>query len=366
MLLLLLGACTSKPPTADTPIRLKSASFSDLPGWNADAAASVLPAMVRSCERMMNQSSTRTVGNNGIAGTVADWYPACAAVRRLSPNDHETARAFFETWFTPHLATADGVAEGLFTGYFEPELRGSLTPSPRFHVPILARPSDLEQDGDQVMRVVNGRAVPYPPRAEIEAGVLGDAARPLVWVDDPVEAHILHIQGSGRIRLEDGSVVRLGVAATNGRKFVGIGRVMKDEGLIDDLSMPAIRAWLKANPERAKAVMAKNPRYVFYRVVKGEGPLGAEGVALTPGRSLAVDTRNIPLGIPLFLDTVEPGGTPIRRLVMAQDVGSAIRGAVRGDLFWGAGENAFQSAGRMKSTGRYWLLLPKDRAPRVV
>lgn len=180
-----------------------------------------------------------------------------------------------------------------------------------------------------------------------------------------MDAHILHIQGSGRIRLEDGSVLRLGVAATNGHKFVGISKILRERGLIEDTPMPGVRAWLKANPARAKALMAENPRYVFYTPISGDGPVGSEGVALTAGRSMAVDPRYVALGLPLFLDTVEPSGQPLRRLVMAQDTGAAIKGPIRGDFFWGTGEEAFDKAGRMKSPGRYWILLPQRRSPRI-
>ncbi|MBX9634765.1 MAG: murein transglycosylase A [Magnetospirillum sp.] len=349
---------------------LRPGSFSDLPGWRDDSAGAALPALVRSCDRLMKLPFDRSVGSDGSGGTVGDWYSPCSAAQRLSVNDHDTARAFFEAWFTPFLATNNGTADGLFTGYFEPELAGSRTKKGRFTVPLLGKPKDLVvRDGpngeSQVGRVVGGRFEPYATRAEIEAGALANLAQPLAWVEDPVDAHILHIQGSGRIRLDDGTVLRLGVAGSNGHKFVGISRIMREKGLIEDTSMPAVRSWLKANPEQARSLMAQNPRYIFYRVVTGDGPLGSEGVALTAERSMAVDPKFVPLGVPLFLDTVDPAGRPLRRVVMAQDTGAAIKGAVRGDFFWGSGEPAFQQAGRMKSSGRYWLLLPKSRTPRI-
>lgn len=349
---------------------LRPGSFADLPGWRDDSAGAVLPALVRSCDRLIKLPFDKSIGTDGSGGTVGDWYSPCSAARRLSVNDHETARAFFEAWFTPFLATNGGASEGMFTGYFEPELAGSRTKKGRFTVPLLGKPKDLlvrdGANGDaQVGRMVDGRFEPYATRAEIEAGALANLAQPVAWVDDAVDAHILHIQGSGRIRLDDGVVLRLGVAGTNGHKFVGISRILREKGLSDDGSMPAVRAWLKANPEQARPLMALNPRYVFYRQINGDGPVGSEGVALTPERSLAVDAKFVPLGVPLFLDTVEPSGKPIRRVVMAQDTGAAIKGPVRGDFFWGSGEPAFQQAGRMKSPGRYWLLLPKMRSPRI-
>ncbi len=378
LLALALAACSSEPPpqpqvvTPGLPdhLTLLPANFDDLPGWDDDKASAVLPALIRSCDRLMKLPFDRSIGQEGVGGTVNDWYTPCAAVRRLPPGDDSNARLFFESWFQPYLVTNNGIADGTFTGYFEPELAGSRTRSAKYSVPILARPKDLViRDGadgqPQVGRMVGGKLEPYPARADIENGTLGNLAQPLAWVADPVDAHILHIQGSGRIRLEDGSILRLGVAATNGLKFVGIGRIMRDRNLISDISMPAIRTWLKANPKEARQIMQQNPRYVFYRIVDGDGPLGSEGVALTPERSMAVDTRYIPLGVPLFLDTVDPSNRPLRRLVMAQDTGAAIKGVVRGDFFWGPGEAAFDKAGRMKSPGRYWMILPRQRSPRI-
>lgn len=370
----------SAPAAGPAALRLHPAGFESLPGWRDDEAAAVLPAFLKSCDRFTRLPPTRSIGSDGSGGTAADWYGPCAAAKRLAPADHAGARTLFETWFQPYLVTDNGKAEGTFTGYFEPELSGALKPGGRFTVPLLSKPRDMvtvdlakfrPDLGHDILagRVAGTRIEPYPSRAEIEGGAIADQATPLVWVDDPIDAHIMHIQGSGRIKLEDGTVQRLGVAATNGHKFVGIGRVLKERGKLDrDTSMPAIRAWLRANPKEAVALMAENPRYVFYYRVEGgqDGPIGSQGVALTPGRSLAVDTRYVPLGMPLWLDTVEPvGGKPIRRLVMAQDTGGAIKGIVRGDYFWGHGEEAFQQAGRMKSPGRYWMLLPRSRTPHL-
>ncbi|MBR9972736.1 murein transglycosylase A [Magnetospirillum sulfuroxidans] len=359
------------PPTAaPDQFGLIPSQFADLPGWRDDAAAAVLPALNRTCDRLLKQPNDKSVGQNGMGGTVADWYTPCSAARRIAATDHDGARVFFEGWFTPFLAVNNGSADGLFTGYFEPELPGSRSKKGKFVVPILGKPRDLvtRRGADGSMesgRMVGGKFVPYASRAEIEAGAIATQASAIAWVEDPVDAHILHIQGSGRIRLEDGSVLRLGVAATNGLKFVGISRILRDRGLIEDASMPGVRAWLKAHPAQAKALMAENPRYVFYQTISGDGPVGSEGVPLTAGRSIAVDPRYVALGLPLFLDTVEPSGQPLRRLVMAQDTGAAIKGPVRGDFFWGTGEEAFDKAGRMKSGGRYWVLLPQRRSPRI-
>lgn len=382
-LALLLGACAAEqaPPTPATPpaaqprLGLEPISFADLPGWGEDSAAEVLPALKRSCDRLLRLPTDRSIGQDGVAGTAADWYAACAAAARVPAGDDAAARALFETHFIPWRVSESGKADGLITGYFEPEIAGSRQRRGRFTQPVLGRPNDLvsvdlgrfrpELRGEQIVgRVEFGRLLPYPTRAEIDNGALDGRAPVLAWTDDPIAFAIMQIQGSGRIRFEDGSVQRLGVAASNGHKFVGLGALLREEG-VEAGSMPAIRAWLSAHPDRAAPLMARNPRYIFYAVNQGDGPLGTEGVPLTPLRSVAIDPRFLPLGAPLWLDTTDPDGRPLRRLVMAQDTGAAIKGAVRADLFWGGGEPAFQAAGRMKSTGRLTLLLPLQRTPRL-
>jgi membrane-bound lytic murein transglycosylase A len=209
---------------------------------------------------------------------------------------------------------------------------------------------------------------PYEPRARIVEGALGARGRPIVWVDDATEAFFLEVQGAGRVVLEDGRVMRVGFAAQNGHPYVPIGRVLVERGALprDGVSMQSIKAWLAANPAEAAAIRNANPSYVFFRALDGDGPLGSEGVALTPGRSLAVDRSFLPMGVPVFLDADDPLDPKARvaRLMMAQDTGGAIRGPVRGDVFWGAGKDAEERAGRMRSTGRVWLLLPREVAER--
>lgn len=359
---LLAVGCAEAPkptvPSGPPHLVLTPAQFADLPGWSSDRVSEALVALNRTCQRLVKLPEDTSIGPTGSGGIAADWYGPCGAAKRIAPGDDAAARAYFQEWFRPWQVSNYDDPTGVFTGYYEAELNGSFTPSPRYTVPILGKPSDL------------GKRKPYHTRAALEAGAWRGVATPVLWVDDPVEAHILHIQGSGRVKMPDGSLVRLRVAGTNGHDFVGIGRILREEGVLKgDTSMPAVRAWLRDNPERAKVLMAKNPRYVFYRLAPElkpeEGPIGAEGVPLTPLRSLAVDTSLLPLGVPVWLDTKDPDGKPLQRLMMAQDTGSAIKGPVRGDVFWGAGEQPFQIAGRMKSPGRYWLLLPRQRSPRV-
>lgn len=380
--LALLSACApvEKSPEAPTgPDRMSLAplSFDQLPGWAEDSAAAVLPAMLKSCDRILKLPVDRSIGFDGIGGTAADWYGACSAASRVPAGDHRAARAMFETWFSPWQISNDGKVDGLFTGYFEPEIKGARQRQGRFTTPIHGKPADLvtvdlgkfrsDLGPEQLVgRLEGAKLVPYPARAEIESGAIEAKTPILAWTDDPVDFAIMQIQGSGRVRLDDGTVLRLGVAGSNGHKFLGIGKILKDAGKLGgDTSMPAIRAWLKANPVEARSLMVKNPRYIFYALNAGEGPLGTEGVALTPERSMAVDPKFLPLGAPVWLDTLDPKGRPMRRLMMAQDTGAAIKGPVRGDVFWGAGEPAFEQAGRMKSPGRLALLLPKARTPRM-
>ena len=212
--------------------------------------------------------------------------------------------------------------------------------------------------------------VPYWTRREIVAGALDGRAPVAVWVDDPVDLFFMHVQGSGTIALADGGRLRLGYAGGNGRPYVAIGRVLVERGAmaLPEVSMQSIRGWLAAHPAEAAAVMDANPSYVFFREIEGEGPLGTEGVALTPGRSLAVDRRFVPLGVPLWLEASDPldASRPLRRLMVAQDTGGAINGAVRADFYWGFGDEAGAQAGRMKQQGRMWVLLPKGYDPDTV
>lgn len=362
--LLTLAACGTAPvkPVTDSPagpdrLVLTAVDYQQLPGWNGDSQTQVLPAFKRSCERITQLPPGQAIGAGGQGGLAGDWLGPCGALRSLNPNDLAAVRDYFETWFQPFQAANGQRVAGLFTGYFEAELRGSRHRGGRYQIPLYGRPTDLPTDPEQS----------YYSRAEIEGGILRGKVRELLWVDDPVDAHILHIQGSGRVILDDGSVVQVGYNGSNGRKFVGLGRILLDHGKITagDTTMQTVRAWLKSHPKEAGSLMAENPRYVFFRFLDADGPVGAAGVPLTAGRSLAVDPRFVPLGVPLWLDSVDPDGQPLRRLMVAQDSGAAIKGPVRGDVYWGPGEPAFDKAGRMKSQGCYYLLLPRERSGPV-
>jgi len=367
-----IAVATCAPPPTQKLI-LKPVAFSDLDGWTAETHADALPALAKSCGRLKSLPSERSLGAGEFTGSVGEWRALCAAAAG-TPTDHAVARRYFETWFKPYQATDNGNPDGLFTGYYEAELRGAWTRKGRYQVPVYRPPDDLitvdlglfreEWKGQRLTgRQVDGRLVPYPARSEIDAGALAGKGSELLWVDDAIDAFFLHVQGSGRVVMENGQLVRLGFAGRNGHSYVAIGRELISRGAIprERMSMQAIRAWLKANPGEAAEVMALNPSFIFFEVIDGEGPIGAEGVPLTPGRSLAVDPTFVPLGLPIWLDTTEPLSPkqPLRRLVVAQDTGSAIKGPVRGDLFWGFGETAATKAGAMKQRGRYFLLLPR-------
>jgi membrane-bound lytic murein transglycosylase A len=376
-----LFACAPTPEKPAPPpegIRLAPAAFGALPGWAEDRQDEALAALRRSCARMLTLPADRAIGPGGIAGRAGDWRVACATLPAPGAGA-AAARAYFEARFRP-WAVIDpaGDAGGLVTGYYEAELTGARRPGGRFTVPIYCRPDDLvtvdlgrfadDLKGRRVAgRVEGGRLVRYHDRAAIDGGAIRGSAKVLVWVDSTVDAFFLHIQGSGRVKLAGGGVMRVGYDGTNDLPFTAIGRRMIERGMVprDGMSMQAIRAWLARNPAEAAALMRENARFVFFRELTGDGPIGAEGVALTPGRSIAVDKALMPFGAPVWLATSQalPPLRAMNRLVVAQDTGAAIRGAVRADFFFGAGAEAARQAGGMKRAGRYWLLLPAGVAP---
>ena len=369
-----LAACTAPKPAADK-LSLTRAAFGDLPGWTRDDPSAALPALLKSCSVLLKAPDDQAVG---IAGLVADWRAPCADAAQAPPGDPSAARALFERDFVPFRAANNDQTDGLFTGYYEAELHGSLTPDDHFKVPLYRRPNDLVSvdlgqfrpslKGERIAgKVSNGKLVPYATRSEIEAGALAGHGLELAWVDDPVDAFFLAVQGSGRVILPDGQVMRVGYDGENGQPYVTIGRVLASQGVpADQITMPFLRRWIADHGPDGTALMDKNPSYIFFRQLKGDGPMGAEGVALTPGRSAAVDRGFVPLGLPFWVDTsdpVEPSGR-LQRLFVAQDVGGAIRGPVRADLFFGYGPEAANHAGLMKGKGSSWLLLPAGAAAR--
>jgi len=354
------------PPVEAAAKPLQTASWEDLPGWREDNPAEAWEAFLQSCRGLNSKER-------------AGWQRVCDLARSIDGKNSAAVRRFLEAELTPFaLTAADGSQEGLITGYYEPLLRGSRQPGKRYSVPVLGVPDDLiTVDLAEVVpelkhlrlrgRLQGNRLLPYYSRAEIEAR--SAPQKTLLWVDDAIELFFLQIQGSGRVRLPDGSLVRLGYADQNGHPYRSIGRALIERGELKphEASMQGIQAWARSHPEQLRELLDLNPSYVFFRELPAgnDGPLGSLGVPLTAGRSLAVDPRFVPLGAPVFLATTRPGSqTPLRRLMLAQDTGGAIKGAIRADYFWGFGPQAGEQAGRMKQTGRLWVLLPAELAPK--
>jgi membrane-bound lytic murein transglycosylase A len=371
------------PPTG--VMRLTPVSFSDLDGWSDSDPRAALSALRRSCAVLKARPDTALLGGAGYAGTARDWRGACAAAQASAAGESD-ARGFFEHWFEP-IAIATRDSAGLFTGYYEPEIRGSHTRHGAYQSPVYGLPNDLvtvdlglfrkDLKGETISgHVVANKFVPFATRGEIEAQGLKSASV-LFYSNDPVAVFFLHIQGSGRVHFDDGTFARVAYAGQNGHPYTAIGRTLIARGDIDraHMSMQSLSAWLRANPKQARAIMDSDASYIFF----SEAPIGdpklgangAQGLPLTPGASIAVDPRLHALGTPFFLDVMAPNpdankpARPLRRLMIAQDTGGAIRGPIRGDIFFGFGPRADSMAGRMKSAGKFYVLVPKPLAEKL-
>jgi membrane-bound lytic murein transglycosylase A len=354
VLVVTLGRDTGPTRFAAAPV-----GFERLSGWVDDRLSAAIPAFLKSCARFLTRADTAAFDAAAMSadfGRVGDWRALCQAAEALPARDDAAARRFFEAGFVPFAVADYGAREGLFTGYYEIELKGSRRKHGRYQTPIYRKPPDLGSGH-------------LPTRAEIEDGALAGRGLELLWVDDPIDAFFLQIQGSGRVRLSGGGTVRVGYDGQNGHPYVAVGRLLIEHGAIsrDKLTMATIRAWMKQYPEAGAALRRENPSYVFFREISGDGPIGAEGAVLTPERSIAVDRAFIGLGIPIWLEADERFATAesVRRLVVAQDTGGAIKGPVRGDVFWGTGNAAADRAGMMNAHGRYYLLLPRSVVSRL-
>ena len=370
---------TTPPPPEPEPepkLTLEAVDFSALPGWQADAVGEALPALLKSCARLAKSGDEQWVGRDEIGGRAGQWRAACAAAKKVDHHNNEAARAYFEEHFRPFLAKNNDEPLGRFTGYYEASLRGSRKRKGPYQTPLYKRPGDLVMVNMRNFvdnpsrrriagRVVHGLLRPYETREKIRKGSLRGKNLELLWIDDKVDGFFTQIQGSGLVKLDDGTHMRIGYAGQNGHSYTAIGRELVRDGHITsaEMSMQAIRSWLANNPEAADEMMDRNEAYVFFTELSGKGPVGSQNVELTPERSAAVDRNFIPQSAPLFIDTMVPteDGTAERvfqQLVVAQDSGGAIRGPVRADIFWGASERGAAIAGRLKSRGRYYLLLP--------
>jgi membrane-bound lytic murein transglycosylase A len=343
---------------------LRPTEWSALNGFEEDDLVAVWPALLRSCGALKNREA---------------WRNACAGASQLGAPDKQKIRSFLIEHFTPYQATnPDNTDTGLITGYYQPELNGSLTRTERYRYPLYSKPEDLisvelgsiypELAGRRLRgRLGGNKLTPYYSRGEIDIVESPLSGKELLWVDDVVDLFFLQIQGSGIIKLENGESLQVGYADQNGHPYQSIGRVLIDRGELtpDKASMQGIKDWGRRNPDKLRELLNTNPSYVFFRELPNglAGPLGALGVPIAAERSIAVDPRYIPLGAPVFLSTTYPNsGQPLRRVMLAQDTGGAIKGSVRADFFWGAGFEAGRQAGAMKQQGKIWVLLPKEWA----
>jgi membrane-bound lytic murein transglycosylase A len=386
------AARVSAPPSGqpDHGLSLRQVPFAGIPGWQQDQPSDAIPPLLAECRVLGALPAEQSLGGQGeaaaLGGSAAQWRPACDAARELPAGDDAAARTFFESQFQAFAVADSGTHaepardQGLFTGYFDPEVPGSRSPGGKYRAALLSRPGDLVQAdlGDFtdelkgkaiVGRVQGNKLVPYYDRAQIEGGILAHRRLELIWLADPIDAYFLQVQGSGRVLLPDGKMVRVTYAGQNGRRSVLIGKVLAERGEmpIEQISMQSIRAWLEAHPAQAADILNQNPSYVFFRedddLRPDQGPPGVMGVPLTPGRSVAVDRAFIPLGAPVFVATTDPvSGEKLQRLMLAQDVGGAIRGPVRADIFFGWGHDAEDRAGKMRQQGTEYVLLPRPIA----
>ena len=350
---------------------LKPANWTEVDGFAEDDLAAAWPAWQRSCSTLINKPQ---------------WQATCAAAKTLNKPNKQAVEAYFTQYFNVYSATnQDGTESGLITGYYEPLLKGSRSKSAQYPYPLYRQPNDLVtvELGDTYPELkykrVRGRLlvdkegrnklVPYATRAEIEATSSPLAGNELVWINDIIDVFFLQVQGSGLVKLDDGSEVHVGYADQNGHAYHSIGRLLIERGELskDQASMQGIKNWARNSLGKLRDLLNSNPSYVFFRELPAglPGPLGALGVPIAAERSVAIDPKYVPLGAPIFLSTTQPNSQiPLKRLMVAQDTGGAIKGGVRADFYWGAGYEAGEKAGAMKQQGKIWVLLPKDFFPK--
>ncbi|WP_370980808.1 murein transglycosylase A [Agaribacterium sp. ZY112] len=358
-------------------IELKETSFENLPNWQHDDLSAALLSFKQSCIKisttnqelpLLSQITINTEINTHLA-----LQKACQKAKQVQIKP-DLARQFFEHNFQPWLIRSDNKEQGLFTGYYEASVNASYNQSAKYSSPIRKKPKDLvtvdlglfkpELAGQNLVgQVVNSRLQPYQERKDIEASHTDDD-EVLLWLDSAVDKFFLQIQGSGLAELDNGNLVRIAYAGNNGHNYSAIGKPLLQRGELskESISMQSIKAWLNHHPEQAKQLMNTNKRYIFFREHAGMGPIGAQDVELSAERSLAIDPSYYAYGLPFFVDLEHPqkGSNNIQKLVIAQDTGSAIKGPLRGDFFWGHGLAAEENAGKMKSLGKAWVLLPKN------
>ena len=377
--LLFVGGCGGTDTNTDKLALFEKIAIKNLPNIQSDTMKGALQATKKSCSVFLRQADNKMVGTNTVPLRAKHMKPACSALLPIKSvgSYKRWLQSRFNAW---QVSSVSGNTVGKFTGYFEAELKGSLIKTAEYKYPIYAFPHDMavanlslwgdkKLAGSIVGRMDGKRFIPYMKRKDIDAQQIN--APVLAWARDPVEVFLLHIQGSGRILLDGGDVLRVGYAGNNGHKYKSLGRALINAGHMTfaNANWGNIKKWVKNNPNKAGDMLATNERYIFFRKIKSNsgGPIGKMGVGLTPGRSIAVDYGIIPMGLPLWLDADGVGDIKrISRLMQTQDTGSAIRGAVRGDFFWGYGANALSYAGKMNSKGQYYIFLPKGINPNTL
>lgn len=379
------GPCTADdappPPSSHDRLTLTQVRFAELPGWADDHPAEAVPPFLASCAKLAELPDDAPVGVDGHGGVARQWRHACAAAAKVPAGDDRAARAFFEAEFVPYQASGTKGPIGKLTGYYVQELHASRTRHGKYTVPVMARPPDLVMvDLDAFVRdgharrvwgrLAKGALVPFYTREQIRTGALAGEHLALVYADDPVDVLFAQIEGSAKATLDDGSELWLEFDGKNGRSYKGVGGVLKAKGESGPhgFTMQGIRQWFAEHPRRFDEIADQDASYVFFKQSTQAGAVGTQETILTPGRSAAVDRALIALSTPVFVDTHapvvgKPGViAPWRHLLIAQDTGAGIQGAVRADIYWGADRNAEELGGRMGGSGRTWLLLPRGVA----
>ena len=353
---LMVSACTTRPPGIGSPVE-----WSSLQNWALDDQSEVWAGFLKSCQKLAH----------------GQWQEVCHLANNSRNLSDSEVREFFESHFEVRPVYAEGgVSQGLITGYYEPLLKGSWEPSEEFRYPLYGVPKDLlivdlggiypQLKNMRLRGKLDGnKVVPYYDRAQLNDDQDLLQGTEILWVNSLVDVFFLHVQGSGRVQLTDGSTTAVGYAEQNGHPYQSIGKVLIEMGEMEkeEVTLFTIKDWLKSNPSRLLELLSKNPSYIFFelRDNQADGPLGSLNVVLTPQRSIAVDRNVIPLGAPVWLQTTLPDEkqSPLNKLMLAQDTGGAIRGHVRADVFWGRGDEAEKMAGLMKQQGKLFVLLPK-------
>ncbi|MCX7091399.1 MAG: MltA domain-containing protein [Legionellales bacterium] len=359
-------------------IKIKRIAFAKLPGWQSAHALSSLRTFQLSCRHFLRMDPKYSVGNTWFGLRAKDWRPACETALTMQADSEIQAKNFFETWFQPMEFSQKQAITGLFTGYYLPAVSGSLTKTEEYNVPIYGLPNNILRlnlnDFDPHLpsrqlfgRLENNRVRPFYSREEIDQGAIADTAPVLAYLRSHIDRLLIEIQGSALLNLPDGKQMNLGYAGQNGLSYTAIGRVLIDRKILpaNQVSMQSIRSYLESHPDERDEIIHQNRSFVFFEILNKQGAYGTLGTQLTKGYSLAVDPDWVPLGMPVWLATTYPDPHSnqqhsFHRLMIAQDTGGAIKGTVRGDVYWGNGDDAAAIAGKMKSSGRYWLLVPKS------